>query len=83
MFLAFLTRIFGIPHLRDHRPISRITTQVEPVPMAPRKWINDFLALSSANIRTDLQQSPFYGKALEDANAHIQHLMEIYITFTI
>jgi hypothetical protein len=51
--------------------------------MAPRKWINDFLALSSANIRTDLQQSPFYGKALEDANAHIQHLMEIYITFTI
>jgi hypothetical protein len=59
------------------------TPQVEPVPMAPRKWINDFLALSSANIRTDLQQSPFYGKALEDANAHIQHLMEIYITFTI
>jgi hypothetical protein len=30
-----------------------------------------------------VQQRPFYGKALEDANAHLQHLLEIYSTFTI
>jgi hypothetical protein len=30
-----------------------------------------------------VQQSPFYGKASEDANAHIQHFLEIYNTFTI
>jgi hypothetical protein len=28
-------------------------------------------------------QSSFYGKASEDANAHIQHLLEICSTFTI
>jgi hypothetical protein len=70
--------------------------------MAGRKCINDFLALSSSNVRTRLemnvgdgsfelkptlinmvQQSPFCGKALEDANVHLQHLLEICITFTI
>jgi hypothetical protein len=30
-----------------------------------------------------VQQSPFYGKALEDANAHLQHFLEICSTFTI
>jgi hypothetical protein len=30
-----------------------------------------------------MQQSPFYGKASEDANAHLQHFFEIYSTFTI
>jgi hypothetical protein len=30
-----------------------------------------------------VQQSPFCGKASEDANAHLQHFLEIYITFTI
>jgi hypothetical protein len=30
-----------------------------------------------------VQQSPFYGKASEDANIHLQHLLEICITFTI
>jgi hypothetical protein len=30
-----------------------------------------------------VQQSPFYGKASEDANAHLQHFLEIYSTFTI
>jgi hypothetical protein len=30
-----------------------------------------------------VQQSPFCGKALEDANVHLQHLLEICITFTI
>jgi hypothetical protein len=30
-----------------------------------------------------VQQSPFCGKASEDANAHIQHFMEICSTFTI
>jgi hypothetical protein len=30
-----------------------------------------------------VQQSPFYGKASEDANAHLQHLLEICSTFTI
>jgi hypothetical protein len=29
------------------------------------------------------QQSPFCGKALEDANAHLQHFLEICSTFTI
>jgi hypothetical protein len=64
--------------------------------------INDFLGLSSSNVRTGLetnirdgsfelkpalinmvQQSPFCGKALEDANAHLQHILEICSTFTI
>jgi hypothetical protein len=30
-----------------------------------------------------VQQSSFYDKALEDANAHLQHFLEIYSTFTI
>jgi hypothetical protein len=30
-----------------------------------------------------VQQSPFYGKASEDANPHLQHFMEISSTFTI
>jgi hypothetical protein len=70
--------------------------------MATRRCINDFLAPSSANIRTGpetnigdgsfelkpalinmLQQSPFYGKASEDANAHLQHFLGICSTFTI
>jgi hypothetical protein len=70
--------------------------------MAAWKCINDFSALSSANVRNGLetnigdgsfelklalismvQQSPLYGKASEDANAHLQHFLEIYITFTI
>jgi hypothetical protein len=78
------------------------TLQVELVPMAARKCINDFLAPSSVNIRTApemnvgdgkfelkptrinmVQQSLFCGKALVDANAHLQHFLEIYNTFTI
>jgi hypothetical protein len=38
--------------------------------------------LKPALINMD-QQSPFYGKASEDANAHIQHYVEICSTFTI
>ena len=30
-----------------------------------------------------VQASPFCGKAHEDANAHLQHFLEIYSTFTI
>jgi hypothetical protein len=30
-----------------------------------------------------VQQSPFSGKASEDANAHLQHFLEICSTFTI
>jgi hypothetical protein len=30
-----------------------------------------------------VQQSPFCGKASKDANAHIQHFLEICSTFTI
>jgi hypothetical protein len=30
-----------------------------------------------------VQQSPFYGKATEDANAHLQDFLEICSTFTI
>jgi hypothetical protein len=30
-----------------------------------------------------VQQSPFCGKASENANAHLQHFLEIYGTFTI
>jgi hypothetical protein len=30
-----------------------------------------------------VQQNPFYGKASEDANAHLQHFLEICSTFTI
>jgi hypothetical protein len=74
----------------------------EPALMAAQRCINDFLAPSSANIRTSpetnigdgsfelklalinmVQQSPFYGKALKDANAHLQHFLEICSTFTI
>jgi hypothetical protein len=74
----------------------------EPTLMAARRCINDFLAPSSANVRTGLetnirvgsfklkpalinmvQQNPFYSKASEDANAHLQHFLEICSTFTI
>jgi hypothetical protein len=70
--------------------------------MAAWRCINDFLASSSANVRTSpeidigdgsfelkpaliymVQQSPFYGKALEDANAHLHHFLEICSTFPI
>jgi hypothetical protein len=66
------------------------------------KCINDFFALSSANIKIGpetnvgdghfelkpglinmVQQSPFCSKASEDANAHLQHFLEISSTFTI
>jgi hypothetical protein len=30
-----------------------------------------------------VQQSPFYGKASEDDNAHLQHFLEICSIFTI
>jgi hypothetical protein len=74
----------------------------EPALMAAQRCINDFLALSRANIRIGpetnirdgsfklklalinmVQQSPFYSKASEDANAHLQHFLEICSTFTI
>jgi hypothetical protein len=64
--------------------------------MAGRKFINDFLASSSSNVRIGLEtnvedgsfelkpalvnmvhQSPFCGKASEDANAHLEHFLEI------
>jgi hypothetical protein len=67
-----------------------------------QRCINDFSALSSANIKTGpemnvrdgnfelklalinmVQQSPFCGKASEDANAHVQHFLEICSTFMI
>ena len=32
---------------------------------------------------TMVQASPFYGKAHKDANAHVQHFLEICSTFTI
>ena len=32
---------------------------------------------------TMVQASPFYGKAHKDANAHLQHFLEICSTFTI
>jgi hypothetical protein len=70
--------------------------------MAARRCINDFPALSSANVRIGpdtnigdgsfklklalinmVQQSPFCGKASKDANAQLQHYLEIYNTFTI
>jgi hypothetical protein len=34
-------------------------------------------------LRNMVQQSPFCGKASEDANAHLQHFLEICSTFTI
>jgi hypothetical protein len=74
----------------------------KPALMAAQKCINDFSALSSANVRTGpetnigvgsfelkpalinmVQQSPFCGKASEDAIAHLQHFLEICSTFTI
>ena len=30
-----------------------------------------------------VQASPFYGKSHEDANAHLQHFLQIYSSFTI
>jgi hypothetical protein len=70
--------------------------------MAARRCINDFSALSSANVQIGpkmnigdgsfklkpalinmVQQSPFCSKASEDANAHLQHFLEICSTFTI
>jgi hypothetical protein len=71
----------------------------EPTQLAGRKCINGFLAPSSSNVTRDECQrwqfqtqmsshqygaaNPFYGKASEDGNAHLQHFLEICITFTI
>jgi hypothetical protein len=30
-----------------------------------------------------VQQSPFYGKASDDANAHLQYFLEVCSTFTV
>jgi hypothetical protein len=70
--------------------------------MAAQRYINNFSAPSSANVRTGqemnirdgsfelkpalinmVQQSPFCGKASEDADAHLQHFFKICSTFTI
>jgi hypothetical protein len=62
--------------------------------MAAQRCINNFPAPSSANIGDGyfelkpalinmVQQIPFYSKASEDANAHLQHFLEICSTFTI
>jgi hypothetical protein len=51
---AFHTRIFRIPRLRDCQQISGITTTTL---MADRRCINDFLALSNANVRTGLEMN--------------------------
>jgi hypothetical protein len=70
--------------------------------MTTQKCINDFLAPSSAYIRTGpemnvrdgnfelkpalinmVQQGPFCGKTSEDANASLQHFLEICSTLTI
>jgi hypothetical protein len=74
----------------------------EPALMAAWMCINNFSALSSANVGTGpetnigdgsfklklalinmVQQSPFCGMALEDANARLQHYLGICSTFTI
>jgi hypothetical protein len=74
----------------------------EPTLMAAQRCINNFSALSSANVRIGpetnirdgsfelkpalinmVQQSPFCGEASEDANAHLQHILEICNTFII
>jgi hypothetical protein len=99
---VFFTRIFRIPRSRDCRQISGITTTTQTRTDGCSKCINDFLAPSSANIRTGPEmnirdgsfelklalitmvlQRPFCGMASEDANAHLQHFLEICNTFTI
>jgi hypothetical protein len=99
---TFFTRIFQIPRPRDCRQILGTPLPQEPALTAARRCMNDFSALSSANVRTGpemniedgsfklkpalinmVQQSPFCGKTSEDANAHLQHFLEICKTFTI
>jgi hypothetical protein len=85
---AFFTRTFHNPCPRDCRQISVITTTTRTRTDGYPECINDFSAPLSANVRTGLEmnieeQSPFSGKASEDANAHLQHFLEIYNTFTI
>jgi len=48
----------------------------------PTADINGSFELKSALINM-MQASQFYGKAHEDASAHLQHFLEICITFTI
>ena len=41
------------------------------------------LSMGTLTLSLSQQASPFCGKAHEDANAHLQHFLEIYSTFTI
>jgi hypothetical protein len=85
---AFFTRIFWIPHeptqmvarscINDFSAPSSANVRTGP------KTNNGDGSFEHKPVLINMaQQSPFYGKASKDANAHHQHFLEIYITFTI
>jgi hypothetical protein len=53
------------------------------VRIAPETNIGDATFELKRALINMVQQSPFYIKASEDANAHLQHFLEICNTFTI
>jgi hypothetical protein len=50
---------------------------------SPKRNIRDGSFEHKSALITMVQQSPFCGKASEDANTHLQHFLEICSTFTI
>jgi hypothetical protein len=79
---AFFTRIFWIPRPRDCQQISGITTATR-TRTGPKMNIGDGSFKLKPALINMVEQSPFYGKASEDANAHLQHFLKICSTFTI
>jgi hypothetical protein len=82
---AFFTRIFRIPCPRDCQHISGFATATRTridgsnanVRTSPETNIGDGSFELKPTLIIMVQQSPFCGKASEDANAHLQHFLEI------
>jgi hypothetical protein len=67
--------------------LSALTPHFLACAKAPLIGLETNISDSSFELKQSLinmvQQSPFCGKDSEDANAHLQHFLEIYNTFTI
>jgi hypothetical protein len=72
---SFMTG-FDLPANYHSDPKSRIR-------IGPETNIGDGIFELKPDLINMVQQSPFREKASEDVNAHLQHFLEISITFTI
>jgi hypothetical protein len=82
-----ITRIFWIPQTRTDGCPECINDFSAPsttnVRTCPEMNIRDGSFELKSALMNLVQQSPFCGKASVDANAHLQHFLEICSTFTI